>query len=63
MLDDYATQPGRMDNEKAQDYLGTLLGKQLRVHTADSRIFLGEFKCTDNVRSQTSLIDFPLTIK
>lgn len=37
-----------MDNQKAQEYLGTLLGKQLRVHTTDSRMFVGEFKCTDN---------------
>ncbi|KAL8849725.1 MAG: hypothetical protein Q9221_005335 [Calogaya cf. arnoldii] len=37
-----------MDSQAAQDYLGRLLGKQLRIHTTDARIFVGEFKCTDN---------------
>ncbi|KAL8859647.1 MAG: hypothetical protein Q9178_003761 [Gyalolechia marmorata] len=37
-----------MDSRAAQDYLGTLLGKQLRIHTTDTRMFVGEFKCTDN---------------
>ena len=38
-----------MDNEEAQEYLEKLLGKHLQVHTGDNRMFLGEFKCTDNV--------------
>ena len=39
-----------MDAEEAVVYLRSLLGKQLHVHTTDSRIFIGEFKCTDNVK-------------
>ena len=39
-----------MDKEKAIEYLSSMLGKQLRVYTTDTRMFLGEFKCTDNVR-------------
>ncbi|KAI4131481.1 MAG: hypothetical protein LQ338_001223 [Usnochroma carphineum] len=46
-----------MDNPNAQEFLGMLLGKQLRVHTTDTRMFIGEFKCTDNFDDrQTSLL-------
>lgn len=38
-----------MDNERAVTYLDSLLGRTLRVHTSDTRIFVGEFKCTDRV--------------
>lgn len=38
-----------MDNHSAQEFLGALLGKQLRIHTTDDRMFIGDFKCTDNV--------------
>ncbi|MCJ1459195.1 hypothetical protein MMC28_009572 [Mycoblastus sanguinarius] len=38
-----------MDSTKASEYLSTLLNKKLRVYTNDSRMFLGDFKCTDNV--------------
>jgi len=38
-----------MDNAKATAYLEGLLNKKLRVYTSDSRMFLGDFKCTDNV--------------
>lgn len=41
-----------MEDTKATAFLETLLNKKLRVHTSDSRMFLGDFKCTDNV-SQT----------
>jgi len=37
-----------MENHEAVEYLSSLLGKQLRVHTTDTRMFVGEFKCTDN---------------
>lgn len=40
-----------MDYDEATKYLGSMLGKQLRIHTTDLRIFVGEFKCTDNVNS------------
>jgi small nuclear ribonucleoprotein (snRNP)-like protein len=38
-----------MDNPKATEYLEALLNKKLRVYTNDSRMFLGDLKCTDNV--------------
>ena len=38
-----------MDNAKATEYLELLLNKKLRVHTNDRRMFIGDFKCTDNV--------------
>ncbi|KAK0516205.1 hypothetical protein JMJ35_000808 [Cladonia borealis] len=37
-----------MDNTKATEYLELLLNKKLRVHTNDRRMFIGDFKCTDN---------------
>ena len=33
----------------AISYLESLLNRTLRAHISDGRIFLGEFKCTDNV--------------
>ncbi len=38
-----------MDNPKATEYLEALLNKKLRLYINDSRMFLGDFKCTDNV--------------
>lgn len=35
--------------EEAADYLRSLLNKNLRVTTTDSRMFCGQFKCTDPV--------------
>lgn len=40
-----------MDTEQGVRYLDGLLGRQLRIHTTDSRMFLGIFKCTDAVSS------------
>ncbi|KAL1957617.1 hypothetical protein VTO42DRAFT_5728 [Malbranchea cinnamomea] len=40
-----------MENQRAVQYLNSLLGKTLRVHTSDSRLFVGTFKCTDNERN------------
>jgi hypothetical protein len=37
-------------NAEATEYLHHLLNKTLRVHTTDSRIFVGTMKCTDRVR-------------
>ena len=37
------------DNTKAIEYLQSLLSKKLCVYTNDSRMFYGDFKCTDNV--------------
>lgn len=38
-----------MDNSQAVSYLESLLGRTLRVHTTDTRMFVGTFKCTDTV--------------
>lgn len=43
-----------MDTEQAVQYLEGLIGRQLRVHTTDSRMFVGLFKCTDAVRLSSS---------
>jgi N-alpha-acetyltransferase 38, NatC auxiliary subunit len=40
----------KMEKSQAEDYLTSLLGKTLRVTTNDTRMFLGQFKCTDSVR-------------
>ncbi|KAH8588406.1 LSM domain-containing protein [Bisporella sp. PMI_857] len=40
-----------MDKSQAEDYLGSLLNKSLRITTADARMFLGQFKCTDSDRN------------
>ena len=39
-----------MDKDQAVEFLESLLGKSLRVHTTDTRMFVGIFKCTDAVR-------------
>ncbi|RFU24598.1 hypothetical protein B7463_g11740, partial [Scytalidium lignicola] len=36
-----------MEKAQAEDYLTSLLNKTLRVTTTDTRMFLGQFKCTD----------------
>ncbi|EER42666.1 LSM domain-containing protein [Histoplasma capsulatum var. duboisii H88] len=40
-----------MENFQAVKYLESLLGKTLRIHTTDARLFVGTFKCTDNDRN------------
>ncbi|KAJ5912875.1 hypothetical protein N7504_001758 [Penicillium tannophilum] len=40
-----------MDTDQAVQYLDQLIGRQLRVHTTDSRMFVGIFKCTDAERN------------
>ena len=37
------------DLQTSKAYLTSLLNRNLRVHTTDSRMFLGQFKCTDSV--------------
>jgi len=39
----------KMEKSQAEDYLTSLLNKTLRVTTTDTRMFLGQFKCTDSV--------------
>lgn len=38
-----------MDSEQGVQFLDGLLGRQLRIHATDSRMFVGIFKCTDAV--------------
>ncbi|PYH98237.1 hypothetical protein BO71DRAFT_416494 [Aspergillus ellipticus CBS 707.79] len=40
-----------MDENKAVQYLDSLIGRTLRVHATDTRIFVGTFKCTDAARN------------
>ncbi|KAM5432544.1 hypothetical protein McanMca71_006742 [Microsporum canis] len=40
-----------MEKDEAVEYLESLVDKILRVHTSDSRVFVGLFKCTDNERN------------
>lgn len=37
-------------------YLQSLLGRTLRIHTTDMRMFVGIFKCTDMVRFSFSYL-------
>ena len=38
-----------MQKAQAEDYLSSLLNKSLRITIADTRMFVGIFKCTDPV--------------
>ncbi|EPS30276.1 hypothetical protein POX_b02714 [Penicillium oxalicum] len=40
-----------MDTEKAVSYLNGLLGRTMRIHASDGRMFVGLFKCTDAERN------------
>ncbi|EED15187.1 conserved hypothetical protein [Talaromyces stipitatus ATCC 10500] len=40
-----------MDNSVHINYLQSLLGRNLRIHTTDTRMFVGIFKCTDMDRN------------
>ncbi|ORY19180.1 hypothetical protein BCR34DRAFT_472230 [Clohesyomyces aquaticus] len=40
-----------MDNSEATFYLSQFIGKNLRIHTTDNRIFGGQMKCTDKDRN------------
>ena len=44
-----------MANAPAVEYLNSLLGRQLRIHTTDTRMFVGEMKCTDGVSQSSSV--------
>lgn len=39
----------RMDNEQATFWLSQFIGKNLRIHASDGRVFGGQMKCTDRV--------------
>lgn len=38
-------------NEEASSFLTSLLNKTLHIHTTDTRIFVGQMKCTDKDRN------------
>jgi len=38
-------------NTTATSYLTSLLNRTLRIHTTDTRIFVGQMKCTDRERN------------
>ncbi|KAJ9203740.1 hypothetical protein DTO164E3_42 [Paecilomyces variotii] len=40
-----------MENSAAVQFLESLLGRTLRIHTTDTRMFVGTFKCTDADRN------------
>jgi hypothetical protein len=40
-----------MDPPAAKTYLCALLNRSLHIYTTDHRLFVGDFKCTDNVTS------------
>jgi hypothetical protein len=43
-----------MDNDEATFWLSQFIGKNLRVHASDGRVFGGQMKCTDKV-SQSAI--------
>lgn len=43
-------EPGDTAKAAACAFLESLINKNIRIHTTDTRMFRGEFKCTDPVR-------------
>ena len=39
----------KLEKVDAESFIRRLINKQLRIHTTDSRMFVGVFKCTDPV--------------
>jgi hypothetical protein len=50
------SKPREMDNASATSWLSQFIGKNLRIHASDGRVFGGQMKCTDKVSSHL----FPL---
>lgn len=44
-----------MNNDEAAFWLSQFIGKTLRVHASDGRIFGGQMKCTDKVSKRRGL--------
>jgi hypothetical protein len=44
-------QDQQQQKQAAAEFLQSILNKNLRVTTTDTRMFWGTFKCTDSVRS------------
>ena len=51
--------PPSPEKQAHASYLRSLLNKNLRVTTTDTRMFWGAFKCTDSVRPPSSLTSHP----
>jgi hypothetical protein len=52
----------KMNNDEATFWLSQFIGKNLRIHASDGRVFGGQMKCTDKVSSGRFLfvIVFPI---
>jgi hypothetical protein len=48
-----------MNNDEATFWLSQFIGKNLRIHASDGRVFGGQMKCTDKV-SQAAIFCFQL---
>jgi hypothetical protein len=48
-----SSSPAAMDPDQATFWLSQLIGKTLRIHASDGRVFVGTFKCTDKVHMHT----------
>lgn len=52
-----STSTATMESEKAVEYLNGLIGRTLRIHATDGRMFVGLFKCTDAVSNLMIVIE------
>jgi hypothetical protein len=43
-----------MNNDEATFWLSQFIGKNLRIHASDGRVFGGQMKCTDRVSHSTA---------
>ncbi|KAI8933378.1 hypothetical protein NX059_009994 [Plenodomus lindquistii] len=50
-LKPWAKSPQTMDTEQAAFWLSQFIGKNLRIHASDGRVFAGQMKCTDKDRN------------
>ncbi|TPX15522.1 uncharacterized protein E0L32_004502 [Thyridium curvatum] len=47
-------EPGDTAKAAACSFLESLINKNIRIHTTDTRMFRGEFKCTDPLAAQAA---------
>lgn len=45
----WVTKDRKMNNHEATFWLSQFIGKNLRIHASDGRVFGGQMKCTDKV--------------
>lgn len=55
--------PAMDSHAESAKYLQSLIGRTLRIHISDTRIFVGEFKCTDNVRAVFCPLPIPSGVR